>query len=105
VKRPRGSSRKLFWCLLALAAILLFAAAPIISALTAGAIANAHGCTLHEGFVNPCVINGTDYGETLYQFGVMGWFMLFTIPTGLFLLFIWLAVATTYLYRWYQARP
>lgn len=100
----RGKSWTIFWLLFALAAILFFAAAPLISALTAGAIAEAHGCTLHEGFVNPCIIDGTDYGETLYQFGVMGWFMLITVPAGLVLLIGWLAVTSQHLLRWCRAR-
>jgi hypothetical protein len=58
--------------------------------MIAGTIAEANGCTLHEGFVNPCVINGVDYGETLYSFGVLGWLALGTIPLALM-------VAGTYL--------
>ncbi|GHD17264.1 hypothetical protein ACFOEZ_14285 [Tianweitania populi] len=100
----RSKAWTIFWFLFSLVAILLFAAAPIISALTAGSIASAHGCQLDEGSIHPCVINGTDYGETLYQFGVMGWFMLITVPTGLFLLVVWLAVALIHLFRRYRAR-
>jgi hypothetical protein len=48
-----------------------------------GAIANAYGCKVDEGSVPPCIINGHDYGELLYSLGVMGWFMLVTIPGGL----------------------
>ena len=47
------------------------------------AIANAYGCKVDEGSVHPCIINGHDYGELLYSLGVMGWFMLVTIPGGL----------------------
>jgi hypothetical protein len=63
--------------------ILVLGFSPVISAMIAGTIAEANGCTLHEGFVNPCVINGTDYGETLYFFGVLGWLALGTIPIAL----------------------
>ena len=49
---------------------------------------------------SPCIVNGNDMGEQLYSMGVMGWFMLVTIPTGLIalavygviLLIIWLVV-------------
>jgi hypothetical protein len=41
-----------------------------------------YGCELHEGFVNPCIIFGADRGELLYALGVMGWFMLVTLPIG-----------------------
>ena len=47
------------------------------------AIANAYGCKVDEGSVHPCIINGHDYGELLYSLGVMGWFMLVTIPGAL----------------------
>lgn len=60
--------------------ILLIGLLPVFSVAAAGLIADANDCTLHEGFVNPCVINGTDYGETLYTMGMMGWFMLATVP-------------------------
>ena len=65
---------------LVLCAGLLICAAPGIAAFAALAIAEAHGCTLHEGFANPCVINGTDRGEALAGALVAGWFMLFTMP-------------------------
>ena len=76
-----------------LAAILLIAVAPIISVIVAGWIANANGCALNEGSINPCVVNGTDIGGTLYTLGVMGWLMLATIPLGGLALLVWLIVA------------
>jgi hypothetical protein len=63
--------------------ILLLGISPFLSAMIAGTIAEANGCTLHEGFVNPCVINGTDWGETLYTMGVLAWFSLATIPIAI----------------------
>ena len=44
---------------------------------------NAYGCKVDEGSAHPCIINGHDYGELLYSLGVMGWFMLVTIPGAL----------------------
>jgi hypothetical protein len=82
---------------LALALILLVALAPLISVMIAGTIAEANGCTLHEGFVNPCLVNGTDMGETLYAMGVMGWFMLATIPLGAMALVAWLVILVIHL--------
>jgi len=61
---------------------LIFGLAPAISVAIAGTIASMHGCELHEGFVNPCVVGGVDVGETLYAMGVMGWFALITLPLG-----------------------
>lgn len=63
--------------------ILVLGFSPIISAVIAGTIAEANGCTLHEGFVNPCIINGEDWGQDLYTFGVLGWLALGTIPLAL----------------------
>lgn len=72
--------RALFWTLGLL--ILLAATAPIVSVALAGWIAHRHGCTLHEGFANPCLIGGVDFGETLYTMGVLGWLALVTLPLG-----------------------
>jgi hypothetical protein len=43
-----------------------------------------------KGRAHPCIINGHDYGELLYSLGVMGWFMLVTIPGGLVAFVSWL---------------
>jgi hypothetical protein len=58
----------------------------------AGSIAEANGCELHEGFVNPCVINGVDWGERLYGWGLMGWLGIATCPLSLVALLLYLAV-------------
>jgi hypothetical protein len=73
---------KLRWLFVGYVVIALFAGWPIISVVIAGSIASWNGCTLHEGFVNPCIVGGRDIGGTLYSMGVMGWFMLATIPIG-----------------------
>ena len=62
---------------------------PIASVIAAGLIANWNGCTLHEGFKNPCIVLGTDIGGALYTMGVMGWFMLGTIPLAFISFVIW----------------
>ena len=63
--------------------ILFVACLPLFSVAIAGEIASANGCQLDEGSVHPCIVNGRDMGETLYTMGMMGWFMLATIPIGL----------------------
>lgn len=60
--------------------ILLLGFSPFIGVAIAGSIAEANGCTLHEGFVNPCVINGVDRGQDLYTWFVLGWLGIATIP-------------------------
>ena len=62
--------------------IALIAGWPIASVMIAATIASWNGCTLHEGFANPCVVNGRDLGPLLYEMGVAGWFMLATLPLG-----------------------
>jgi hypothetical protein len=66
--------------------ILAWTVWPMALAAVAGNIASANGCQLDEGSVHPCIVNGRDMGEQLYGMGVAGWFMLATIPTGLFAL-------------------
>jgi hypothetical protein len=83
---------------LILVAILVWTLWPVALVAVAGNIASSHGCTLDESTPHPCVVNGQDIGGTLYGMGVMGWFMLVTIPTGaaalaiyaLILLVIWI---------------
>ncbi len=69
--------------------IALAAAWPILSVAIAGSIAAWNDCTLHEGFKTPCIVNGSDIGGTLYAMGVMGWFMIATIPFGAIALVVW----------------
>ena len=84
---------KLFWILgiLGLVVIVVFTTAPLISAGIAGSIATANDCRLDEGSIHTCVVNGRDLGPTLYSMGVLGWFMLATIPIGLVVLVVYLS--------------
>jgi len=72
--------------------ILAWTVWPVVLVAVAGNIASANGCQLDEGSVHPCIVNGLDMGEQLYGMGVMGWFMLVTIPTGLLALAIYGAI-------------
>ncbi|MCW5875393.1 MAG: hypothetical protein KIS85_00805 [Anaerolineales bacterium] len=73
-------------------AIAVITCGPIGLAMGAGTFAEAMGCTLHEGFVNPCVVGGVDLGSTLYAFGMMGWLGIVTLPLGLLLLAVYLVI-------------
>ncbi len=64
------------------AALVVVGLLPVALAFLAGGIASAAGCVLHEGFANPCMIGGTDWGETLYTLFVMGWLALVTLPAA-----------------------
>ena len=81
--------RKLRGLVLGYAVIAVLAGWPIASVVIAGAIASWNGCTLHEGFANPCLVYGRDIGGMLYSMGVMGWFMIATIPLGIIVFVLW----------------
>jgi hypothetical protein len=69
--------------------IIVGAAFPLLAAFAAGTIANLNSCLLNEGSANPCVIAGTDYGDTLYSLGLMGWLAIATVPIGIAALAVW----------------
>ena len=50
--------------------------------------------------VSTTIINGHDYGELLYSLGVMGWFMLVTIPGGLVAFVSWLIFLVLHRVAW-----
>lgn len=77
---------------IAMILVLLFCLTPAISVISSSLIADAYDCPLHEGFANPCVINGADWGETLAGMFVAGWFMLMTLPVLVFALVVWISV-------------
>ncbi|WP_055047069.1 hypothetical protein [Devosia sp. A16] len=91
-----------YWIVLAI--ILLVALAPVFSVMVAGSIAEANGCALDEGSVHPCIVNGEDIGSTLYTLGVMGWFMLATIPLGAGALLLWAVVLIVHRLYWGRKR-
>ena len=73
-----------------LGTIFLIGFGPLLIALGAGAFASLNGCILHEGFSNPCVVLGIDFGETLYSMGVMGWMSIIGLPLALLFFVIYL---------------
>jgi len=81
--------------------IILIGLGPLLIALGAGAFASLNGCTLHEGFSNPCVFLGVDWGDTLYSMGVMGWITILSVPVALLMFAIYLAILAV---RWFKAR-
>lgn len=84
---------------LALGVILLVAFGPILLATGAGIVAEANGCTLHEGFVNPCVIWGADRGEMLYSMGIMFWYSFYTFPLASLAFMVWLIILIIHIVR------
>jgi hypothetical protein len=61
-------------------------AACLAPALMAMWTASSHGCTLHEGFANPCVVDGKDIGQDLYGSFVSAWFGVFAAGLGFYIL-------------------
>jgi hypothetical protein len=83
----------------ALALILLFAALPLLLTLLAVLFTSAFDCSLNEGFVNPCVVLGLDFGGLLYSMGLAAWFVMFTVPLAGLALLVWLVVLAVLLLR------
>jgi hypothetical protein len=83
----------------ALAIILLFGAFPLLSTLLAVLFASAFGCALNEGFVNPCVVLGLDFGGLLYPMGLAAWFVMLTVPLAGLALLVWLVVLVVLLFN------
>ena len=73
--------RWFLWSALAIVAVALL---PVGCVALSGALATANGCTLHEGFENPCIVLGLDIGFLLYALGMMDWLAIGTIPLGYF---------------------
>ncbi|MCP8882911.1 hypothetical protein NIM87_05325 [Devosia sp. XJ19-1] len=96
--RPARFPWWIYWLQLVL--ILLFALAPVISVIVAGWLAEANGCVLHEGNINPCLIGGADWGGTLYMLFVLGWFALATLPLGGGALIVWLVILIIHRIAW-----
>ncbi len=88
-------TRSIIMPVIAIILSIIVGIAPIISVIIASAIAKMNNCTLHEGFVNPCIVWGVDMGHTLYSMSVMGWLALISVPIGamgLLVSIVWLLV-------------
>lgn len=79
--------------------VLGLCAAPMAATFLAFAIAKANGCTLHEGFANPCIVLGVDIGNTLYSMGVMFWFTFLTMPIAALMAVAWLVAEAVFWWR------
>ena len=85
------------------AIVLCFA--PVAAVLWSTSFAKRHGCTLHEGYTNPCVVNGVDHAERLYGAFVSGWFMLITLPLAALFFAILILLAIFDLIRHHRTKP
>jgi hypothetical protein len=93
------------WLGVAFVIIVLVAAAPLISVLIAGGIADALGCPVNEGGAQPCPFMGVDLGEALVFMLVLGWLSMATLPFGAIALAVWLVIASAVAFvRWRRQR-
>jgi hypothetical protein len=90
--------------ILVLVVILVIALAPLVSVIVASEIAAAHGCQLDEGSVHTCIVNGEDWGQTLYMMAMFAWLLIASLPIGVILGGIWLIILIMHLLIRYRAR-
>lgn len=82
------------------AIILLVTLSPIIGLLIVAFFAWVGDCEVNEAFVQPCVILGLEIGGFFAGLGVMGWFMLITLPLGAMALISWALVLGWHYFTW-----
>lgn len=86
-------NKKLWWLhAFIILIILAVTCGPLTITVATAWVAEANNCTLHEGYVNPCIINGRDYGSTLYGMSMMGWIALASIPMGIGLFALYISI-------------
>ncbi|KKB76304.1 hypothetical protein VW29_21010 [Devosia limi DSM 17137] len=85
--------------------ILLFALWPVLSVCFTYLVAEATGCVVNEAGINPCLVLGQDIGGVLYTTGVMGWFMLVTLPLGGGALIVWPVMLIIHRLAWRRTQP
>ena len=88
------------WYVLVLLLIALFAVLPVFTTVAGAVIANDHGCSVNEGNVNPCVIDGVDQGQTLAFMGMSFLYLLVTFPLAIVFFVFWLIVLLVHRARW-----
>lgn len=62
--------------------LVLFTAAPLLSAFIAEYVAKTHGSRVDEAGSHPCYIHGMDVGSILNIMFTVGWFAMITVPAG-----------------------
>ncbi|HEY4199423.1 MAG TPA: hypothetical protein VGM83_02590 [Devosiaceae bacterium] len=102
-QRRRRFPWLIYWLVLAVVLILMLL--PVFSVIFAATVANTHGCALDEGSVHPCMVNGSDWGEALYDFAVMGWLAIATLPLGGGALIVWLVILIIHRQAWRRNNP
>ena len=90
---------RVFRALMAIA--LLLCLSPLIAMAVAEFIAQIYGCKLDLTGAHPCMVGGSDWGETLLTLGMMGYFLFATMPAIAGIVVLWVIVE---LIRWVSQR-
>jgi hypothetical protein len=75
--------------------------APALAMGVAQAIASFNGCELDLASAKPCIVGGTDIGETLLTLGMLGYFLFATMPVLVGAVGLWVVVEIV---RWIASR-
>jgi len=97
-ERPVNFPWRVYWLLFVV--IVLFALAPVLSALFSGLLAEINGCTLTEHDMHPCMVAGMEFGGVISFFFVLGLFALVTLPLGGGALIVWLVILIIHRIAW-----
>jgi len=63
--------------------LILTGLSPVIALSVMSLIAAIGGCRVQEGFPEPCMIAGQDWGGALHALGMSGWAFFLTAPIAL----------------------
>lgn len=72
--------------------VLLVLLSPLLSMAAADIVANIYGCQADLTSAHPCVVGGTDIGHTLLTLGMMGYFLMATLPIAAGVAGFWIVV-------------
>jgi hypothetical protein len=81
--------------------VVLACLTPLFSMVAAEVTARIFGCDLSLAATHPCMAFGTDIGSNLLTMGMMGWFLMTTLPVMLGVVILWIAVEIV---RWFSMR-
>ena len=91
--RRKNSRRMMVWLAVAFTAIVLAMGIPLLIDFIVSGLARAHDCILDEGQASPCIVGGSDWGDTLHLLFILRWFVALTMPFEIIALLVWLVVS------------
>lgn len=68
---------------------LLVCLSPLLSMAAADIMANIYGCKVDLASAQPCMVGDKDIGHTLLTLGMMGYFLMATLPIAAGLAGFW----------------